>query len=157
MRVWHTDKRDTMQWKTLHDIDTNLTFTHFSSRDIFDAWYRSEDILGRAKVCTYWLKMRVLHIDKWETMQWKDLHDIDTNLTFTHFSRRDFFDAWHRSEDILERAKVCTYWLKMRVCDTDKRETMQWKKTIWYRHESHVHALFTWRYFFKHGPGARTF
>ena len=39
----------------------------------------------------------------------RNLHDIDTNLTFAHFSRRDIFDAWSRSEDILERAKVCTY------------------------------------------------
>ena len=199
MRMWHTDKRYTMQRKNLHDIDKNLTFTHFSRRDIFDAWFRSEDILERAKVCTYWLKMRAWHIDKREAMQWKNLHDIDTNLTFTHFSRRyifdasyrseyilerakvstywlkmerdtlinarqcngrnlhdidtnltfthfsrrDIFDAWYRSEVILERAKVHTYWLKMRVWHTDKRETVQWEKPTWYRHESDVHELFT--------------
>lgn len=56
--LWHIAKRETMRWKKLHDIDSNLTSTPCSRRDISHAWDIREDVLGRARPCSCWGSLR---------------------------------------------------------------------------------------------------
>ena len=91
----------------LHDIKNNLMSRHFSRRNIFHARDTHNDILEREKSCTCWGSSRSRHWKRdcgksLNTRRCKEttLHDIDNNLTFTHFSRRDIIHRWHTFEDI---------------------------------------------------------
>ena len=143
--------------RKLHDIDNNLTSTHFLCRFVFHAWDTRGYIWVRVKPCTFWGPPSSrdwthdcdtsLNARLWNE---RKLHDIDNNLTSTHFLRRHIFHAWDTHEDILVRAKSLHLLrtskisrLNTRLWHIAKRETMQCNTTTWYRQQFHTHALFT--------------
>ena len=95
--------------KKLHDIDKNLKFTHFSRRDIFTHGTEARTFQRGSNYAHTNLKCECDTLINARRCNGRKLHNIDKNLTFTHFSRKDIFDAWYRSEVILERAKVCNF------------------------------------------------
>ena len=120
---WDCGKELNARWcngRKLHDIHNNFTSTHFSCRNIFLALYTRGDIFSRVR--------------KDETLDWKR----DCEASPGHFREG-------RTMHLLRISKNPR--LKTRLWHITKRETMQWKKTTWFRKQFRIHALFKYIYF----------
>ena len=142
--------------RKLHDFDSDLTYTHSSRRNIYYAQDSGKDTFNSAILCTYlgfqrspdWKFDCVTSLNA-RRYNIRKLHNIDNDLTSTHLLHKCVQREWHPSGhfkegdnmQLLRISKIPR--LKMRLCHIAKRETMPWKKTTWYRHWSHIDALFT--------------
>ena len=149
----------TQKWqcsgKKLNDIDNNLTATYFSRRNIIQAWdtrghFREGKTMHLLRIFHIpRLKTRLWNIAKCYTMQWKKTtwyrqrYQIHAIFTLKYFPRVRHPEGHFWEGKTMHQLRISRIpRLKARQLHVAKCETMQRKKTTWYRQKSQSHALF---------------